>query len=40
MSHFAVEFYECCANPKSRPLTFSKVFTQPAKLLAMPRDPL
>jgi hypothetical protein len=40
MSHFAAEFYECCANPGSRPLTFAKVFAQPAKLLAMPRDPL
>src|SRR5487761_2268474 len=37
MSHFAAEFYECCVDRNSRPLTFSKVRAFRAKLLAMPR---
>jgi len=39
MSHFAAEFYECCAILAGRLLTLSKVWTLLAKLLAMQRDP-
>jgi hypothetical protein len=40
MSHFAAEFYECCASLAGRPLRFPKVWPSRAKLLAMQRDPL
>ena len=40
MSHFAAEFYEYCAAPAARPLTFPKVWPYRVKLLAMQREPL
>jgi hypothetical protein len=40
MSHFAAEFYECCATLVGGLLTFPKVSPHPAKLLAMQREPL
>ena len=40
MSHFAAEFYECCAESSPRLLTFPEVCPLFSKLLAMQRDPL
>jgi len=40
MSHFAAEFYECCATLAGGLLTFPKVSPHAAKLLAMQREPL
>jgi hypothetical protein len=37
MSHSAVEFYECCANPNHPRLPFPKIRLDRAKLLAMQR---
>jgi hypothetical protein len=40
MSHFAAEFYECCADPAARFLTFAKVGLHRTNLLAMQRGSL